>query len=439
MSTWSEVREKAARPGSVILTAWKAEREAARAGHPVPAVSNAGNGVQYMTSSDPRILEFLGGAPASSGYPVTDASAMRVSAVYACIAKIAGSIASLPLPLYERTADGRQRTNNDPLWWLLNEQPHPQWTAASFWEWVIGCNCLRGDAFVQIQRGRGGNVTGLKPLHPDTVGVETSGDYLTYQVQPRDGGRPYGLHQDDMLHIPNLGFDGERSPSVIRHAAMQSIGIALAADDFSGKLYANGGMPKHLFKLEGKPDDEQIALLQRTYAERYTGSSQIGKPMVLPKSIDFKELSMTAVDAELLESRKFQVIDIARAFGVPPHMIGATETTSSWGTGIEQQTIGFVKYTLQPYINRIEQELNRKLIRTARYFFEFNLDGLMRGDYKTRNEGYRIALGRAGEPGWMTINEVRRLDNLPPIDGGDQLWKPDQTVPATPPKDPQNA
>ncbi len=140
---------------------------------------------------------------------------------------------------------------------------------------------------------------------------------------------------------------------------------------------------------------------------------------------------MTAVDAELLESRKFQVIDIARAFGVPPHMIGATETTSSWGTGIEQQTIGFVKYTLQPYINRIEQELNRKLIRTAKYFVEFNLDGLMRGDYKTRNEGYRIALGRAGEPGWMTINEVRRLDNLPPIDGGDQLWKPDPKTPAT--------
>ena len=432
---WQAVQAKAVIKGSVVLSTWKAEREAAR-------IQNAGNGAQYLSSSDPRILEFLGGAPASSGYPVTDASAMRVSAVYACIAKIAGSIASLPLPMYERTTDGRQKAENAPLWWLLNEQPHPQWTAASFWEWVIGCNCLRGDAFIQIQRGRGGEVTGLKPLHPDTVRVETSGEYLTYQVQPLKGGKAYGLHQDDMLHIPNLGFDGERSPSVIRHAAMQSIGIALAADDFSGKLYANGGMPKHLFQLEGKPDEEQIALLQRTYAERYTGSSQLGKPMVLPKSIDFKELSMTAVDAELLESRKFQVIDIARAFGVPPHMIGATETTSSWGTGIEQQTIGFVKYTLQPYINRIEQELNRKLIRTAKYFVEFNLDGLMRGDYKTRNEGYRIALGRAGEPGWMTINEVRRLDNLPPIEGGDQLWKPDSKVPSETPaalKETQNA
>jgi HK97 family phage portal protein len=320
---WQAVQAKAAIKGSVVLSTWKAEREAAR-------IQNAGNGAQYLSSSDPRILEFLGGAPASSGYPVTDASAMRVSAVYACIAKIAGSIASLPLPMYERTADGRQKAENTPLWWLLNEQPHPQWTAASFWEWVIGCNCLRGDAFIQIQRRRDGEITGLKPLHPDTVRVETSGEYLTYQVQPLKGGKAYGLHQSDMLHIPNLGFDGERSPSVIRHAAMQSIGIALAADDFSGKLYANGGMPKHLFQLDGKPDEEQIALLQRTYAERYTGSNQLGKPMVLPKSIDFKELSMTAVDAELLESRKFQVIDIARAFGVPPHMIGATETTSSW-------------------------------------------------------------------------------------------------------------
>lgn len=433
MSTWKDVQAKAAIKGSVVLTRWKAEREAAR-------VSNAGNGVQYMTSSDPRIVEFLGGAPASSGYPVNAASAMRVSAVYACIARISGAIASLPLPLYERTADGRKRAANGTLYTLLNQQPHPIWTAAAMWEWVIGCNCLRGDAYLQIIRSgagldgqpsasSGAAAIGLLPLHPDTVRPYLAGDHLEYAIQPLHGGNPYGLHQDDVIHIPNLGFDGLRSPSVIRHAAMQSIGIALAADDFSGKLYANGGMPKHLFQLDGKPDEAQIELLQRTYAERYTGSSQVGKPMVLPKSIDFKELSMTAVDAELLESRKFQVVDIARAFGVPPHMIGATETTTSWGTGIEQQTIGFVKYTLQPYLNRIEQEINRKLFAWSqgKLFVEFNLDGLLRGDSKSESDVLRQAIGGSQGPGWMTPNEARRIKNLPPIEGGDTLYVPKGT------------
>lgn len=429
-TTWPAVQARARVPGSPILTRWKAERESARAaGAGLPAVSNA---TTYIPSSDARVIELLGAVPASSGYPVTEVSAMRVSAVYACVARIAGTIASLPLPIYERTYLGRQRAGTTPLWWLLNEQPHRAWTAASFWEWVIRANCFRGDALIEIQRNAGGQPSGFQPLHPDRVQIETVAGELHYYVQPT-GGKPYGLHQDDVLHIPNLGFDGERSPSVIQHAAKQAIGVALAADDFSGKLYANGAMPKHLFRLDGKPDTDQIAELQRVYAERYTGSGQIGKPMVLPKSIEMEQLSLNAVDAELLESRRFQVIDIARAFGVPPHLIGATETSTSWGTGIEQQTIGFIKFTIQPYLNRIEQELNRKLWpNTGRWFCEFATAGLERGDYKSRNEGYRIALGRAGEPGWMSVNEVRKLENLPPIEGGDALWKPDQTAPAAP-------
>lgn len=433
MSNWKDVQARARVPGSPILQAYKAEREAAARG--VPQVLNAGNGVQYIASSDPRIIDFLGGSPASSGYVVNDTTAMQVSAVYACISRIAGAVASLPAGLFKRANDKRERITDEPLWWLLNEQPHPHWTAASMWEWIIRSNALRGDAFVRIQRNRAGGITGLEPLHPDRVQVslDKESGALSYQVSPVDG-TPYGLHQDDMLHIPNLGFDGRRSPSVIRYAAQQSIGIALAADDYSGRLYANGGMPKHLFLTTPKPSTDDVALLQQIYAERYAGGANAGKPMVLSKETEIKELSMTAVDADLLNSRKFQVIDIARAFGVPPHLIGATEASTSWGTGIEQQTIGFIQYTIQPYLNRIEQELNRKLFRTSARFIEFAVDGLKRGDYKSRNEGYRIAIGRAGEPGWMTINEVRRLENLPPIEGGDVLWMPDPKQPAQPQK-----
>jgi HK97 family phage portal protein len=415
--------------GSTILTRFKAEREAERAAAAakLPAIQNFGNGVQYMTSSDPRIIEFLGGQQSSSGYPVNERTALRTSAVYACINRIAGAIASLPAHVYERTEDGgRKRVGNSPLWYLLNEQPHPRWTAASWYEFVVACNGLRGDAISEIKRNRAGIITGFTPHHPDTVQTEIVGDYLHYYIQLKDGSKPYGLHQDDVIHIPNLMFDGQRSPSTIRLGAQHGISIALAADDFSGKLYANGAMPKHLIEAPGKLKDDQIEQLRKAYADRYTGANQVGKPMVLTEGLTIKELSMSAADAELLESRKYQVIDIARAFGVPPHMIGATETTSSWGTGIEQMTIGFVKFTIQPYLNRIEQELNRKIFRTAKYFIEFSLEGLLRGDAKSESETLRQGIGGSQGPGWMTPNEVRKVKNLPPVEGGDTLYNPNK-------------
>lgn len=411
--------ERVAQKGSVILTAWKAEREAARAG--VPAVSNS---AQYYSSSDPAMIELISGRPASSGYAVTEITAMRVSAVAACIQLLGGTIASLPLSVYERTEDGRAKVDS-PLWWLLNEQPCMAWTAASMFEWFLRCNALRGDAFAQIKRNAGGIITGLVPLHPDRVTVLVSGGDIKYFYQPRTG-NSYGIFADDMLHIPGFGYDGEtgRSQSVIQSGGFQSIGIALAADDFSGKFFANGATPKHLITAEGKMNQEQIDALRSAYAERYTGPNSIGKPMVLTQGLDIKELSMSAVDAELLESRKYQVIDIARAFGVPPFMIGANDTTTSWGTGIEQMTLGFVKFTLQTYLNRIEQEINRKFFRTSRYFVEFNLDGLLRGDSKSEGEFLRQARGGSQGPGWLTLNEVRRIKNQPPIAGGDTIYEP---------------
>jgi HK97 family phage portal protein len=147
-------------------------------------------------------------------------------------------------------------------------------------------------------------------------------------------------------------------------------------------------------------------------------------PAFIPDGGEFKEITMSAEDSQLIETRKFQVTDIARIFGLPPHMIGAQEASTSWGTGIEQQSIGFVQYTLKPHLTRIEQEVNRKLFRSPEYFAEFNVSGLLRGDIKGRNEAYKIALGGNQQPGYMTVNEVRALENLPPIEGGNELYKP---------------
>jgi HK97 family phage portal protein len=380
------------------------------------------------TSSDSRIIDLLGGYRNAAGYAVNEESAMRVSAVYACVRLIAGAVATLPLHIYERNTEGRKEVDS-PLWYLLNESPHHRWTAASMWEWVIKCNTLRGDAFVVLVRNAAGVVTEMRPLHPQMVRVNREGDRLTYYVNEYD--RYYGVDQDDMLHIPGFGFDGVHSQSVIENAAFQSIGVALAADEYSGSFFANGAMTKHLISSDKKISTEQTNELRRIYSEKYAGTNNSGKPMVLSEGLKLTELSMTSADAELLDSRKYQVIDIARAFGVPPHMIGAQETTSSWGSGVEQMSIGFVKYTLNPYLNRITDEVNRKIFRTSRYYIEFQLDGLLKGDSKAESEADRQAIGGSQGPGWLTANELRKKKNLPPLPGGDVLYDPKKTT-ATP-------
>jgi HK97 family phage portal protein len=376
-----------------------------------------------IKGSDPQIVAMLGGVPAASGFAVTSETSMRVSAVFAAVRLLAGAVASIPVSVIRET-EGARESISPELWWLLNEQPIENWTAASMWEWVIQSICLRGDGFVEIVR-RGASIKALRPHHPDLVQPIRIGDTLVYQVTDETAvARP--VHQDDMLHFPGFGFNGTRSMSVIQWAAFQSIGIALATDSLSGHFYANGAAPKHVIQTDKEMDQEQVEQLRNEYKRKYAGTNNAGMPMVLTEGLDIKEMSMTSADAQLLESRKFQVIDIARAFGVPPHMIGAQETTSSWGTGIEQMSIGFIRWSLQPYINRIRQELNRKLFRRASPFVEHKMEALLAGDSKAEGEYRRQAIGGSQGPGWMTINEVRATMNLPPIPGGDTLYRPEK-------------
>jgi HK97 family phage portal protein len=377
--------------------------------------------------SDPQAVQLLGSAPAASGYAVTELSAMRVSTVYACVRLIVGTIGGMPLRIYERTPTGRMEVQSD-LWYLLNEQPCANFTAVTMWEWVLKCQLLRGDGFVQIIRDRRGKPIQLVPLNPDRVKPELVGGRLFYAVLPVEG-KAYGLDQDDMLHFPGFGFDGVSGMSVIKFAAFQSIGIALAADGFSGKFFANGATPKHLITSPKKLDEDQVDELRRTYSERYTGPENAGKPMVLTQGLDIKELSLSAADAELLETRKYQVIDICRGFGVPPFMVGAQETTTSFGSGIEHMTLGFTKFTCQPLLTRIQQEVNRKLFLTEKYFVEHDMDSLLRGDSKAEGEYLRQAIGGSQGPGWLTPNEVRRIKNMPPIDGGHVRYEPKSGTP----------
>lgn len=420
-ATWYNA-ERVAYKGSLVLDRFMAERNAERA-----ALSNAGQ--VYPTSvgtKDSQLYEWLTGAGALSnaGPAVTERTAMSIGAVYACIGLIGGAIAAMPLPIYRRTPDGREKVDHE-LWWLLNEQPCACMSAAVMWEYLIWSLLLHGDAIAIIKRASpmSPRIVGIEPVHPLSVTVREVDERLIYTVVDTDDTGVYD--QDDVLHIPGLGFDGLRGLSPLRYAARQTFGIALAADDYSARFFSNGARPDYVVTLKSKMTEEAAKLFRETWMARYSGTKNAHVPAILNgDGADVKALNMSPEEAQLLATRSFQAADVARIFGVPPHMIGITDKATSWGTGLEQQSIGFVKYTLQRHLVKIEQEINRKVFRRSlQLFAEFNTAGLERGDYKTRNEGYRIALGRAGEPGWMTVNEVRRLDNLPPIEGGDELNK----------------
>lgn len=409
--TWESARQRAAVPGSRILNEWMATRQ----------------GVRNATYND-SVYEAFGVAPAAAGVAVTPTSAMRVSAVFACVRIIAGAIASLPWHIYRRTAQGRDRVEGDPLWWLLNEQPTDAWTAASHWHLVAANILLRGDAYTLIDRNAAGLPRALIPLKWADVEVTTENGRLKYWI---GGDLRIKRDQDDVLHFPGFGFDGEKGMSVIQWAARNAAGTAMAMDEYSGKFFAGGAHPSIVLNAPGKMSPDQIGNLQRAFAEKYAGVDNAHRlPLVLTEGLKAEPLSITAEDSQLLDARKFQVIDIARAFGVPPHMIGETSASTSWGSGIESMSRGFVTYTLQPHLIPIEQELNRKLFRTSGRFIEANRDALMEGDSKAQAEYFRAALGGPGTgQGWMTVDDVRKLKNLAPVGGSaSTLYDPREQI-----------
>lgn len=427
--TFVDAQRRAAEPPTV-LSKWKAEREAARAGAG-GAIRNQG---ELIASSDPRVLELFGVDRSSSGVYVSPTSAMRVSAVFACVTRIAGAVATLPAHIYERTPDGRKRVEDSPLWWLLNEQPTARYTAASHWEGVIAHELLRGDGFTFIGRSPLGEPRELVPLPWDGVRRERDGDRLKYFVN--DGYRTWGVDQDDMLHFPGFGFDGLQGMSVIKWAARNAAGNAMAMDEYSGRFFANGAHPSMVLEAPSKMSPTAVESLQAAFINKYSGLANAHeRPLVLVEGIKAKELSLSAEDSQLLDARKFQVVDIARAFGVPPHMIGETSASTSWGSGIEAMGRAFVTYTLQPHLVRIEQELNRKLFRTAKRFVEFNRDALLEGDSKAQADFFKAALGGPGAgPGYMSPDEIRRIKNLPPKGGKyGEIYYPDPKAKAAKP------
>lgn len=398
---------------------------------------------QNLTYSD-AVMEAFGVVPGAAGVSVTPVSAMRVAAVFACVQKIAGAIATLPVHQYAIAGDAEERQPRDDLWFKLNEQPHPQLTAASHWEGVSAAQLLRGDAYTWIRRGMNNGIRELLPIPTGCVQpMRQSDGSVRYYISLPEFGITTWLEPSEVLHFPGFGFDPHamRSMSVISYAARNAVGNAIAMDEYSGRFFQHGAHPSIILNAPQRMDERQKNDLREAFAAKYSGIDNAHKlPLVLTEGVKAEKISLNADDAQLLEARQFQVIDIARAFGVPPHMIGETSASTSWGSGIEAMSRGFVTYTLQPHLVRIEQELNRKLFpRNSGRFLRFDRDALIEGDSKAQAEYNRAALGGPGTgQGWMTVNEIRKSKGLKPVDGGNVIFDP-RTVKETPDEDPAAA
>ena len=369
------------------------------------------------------------GSKSNAGPVVSPTTAMKFSAVYRCVALIGGTIASLPCEVMERDrARGISISAWDhPAFYFLHDEANPRESAFMWWETNLYYHLLRGNGYSLIGRTRSGAPTGLYSV-PTTECIpehNAGKTRILYRIH-QDNGTTKIFDQDDVLHFPCIGWNGLQGLSPIS-AARESIGLGLAVEEHSSRYFVNGISSDVVLSYPNPMKDEAAKKFREYLEQRYSGLKNARKPLVLTEGGDAKSLRMSAVDAQTIESRDFQVEDICRFYGVPLHMVSSTKKSTSWGTGIEEQTLGFVKFTLRTYLKRIEQEVNRKLIRNPKYFSKFNLDALLRADTKTQAEYFKVMIGGNQAPGLMSVNEIRRLKNLPPLDG-DEYNKPYRPV-----------
>lgn len=357
---------------------------------------------------------YMGGSTA--GKTVTERSAMQMTAVYSCVRILAEAIAGLPLHLYRENAEGgKEKATNHPLYRLLHDEPNPEMSSFVFRETLMTHLLLWGNAYAQVIRNGKGEVIALYPLMPNKMSVDRDENgHLYYEYHRsndealKDASTVY-LAPGDVLHIPGLGFDGLVGYSPIA-MAKNAIGLAIATEEYGAKFFANGAAPSGVLEHPGTIKDP--SKVREAWQSQFGGSSNSGKVAVLEEGMKYTPISISPEQAQFLETRKFQINEIARLYRIPPHMVGDLDKSSF--SNIEQQSLEFVKYTLDPWVIRWEQSLQRSLLlpgEKGKYFIKLNVDGLLRGDYQSRMNGY--AVGR--QNGWFSANDIREMENMNPI------------------------
>lgn len=360
--------------------------------------------------SDPRSLEaFLinGRVPGENEIIVTEETALACSAVWSCVRLISETLAMLPAQVYRRDGEFKNSAPEHVLYPLLHDEPNPDMTAFSFWQFMASSLLLWGNGFAEIQRDNAGYITGIWPLLPNRIDIQRAPDKsLVYKYETGSG--PAYLTAADVLHVPGLGGDGIIGYSPIRMAA-NAIGLSLAAEQYAKLYFQNGAVPSYVASHPQVLGPDGVAYLEKYLADRSVNR----RPLILEEGIKVESLSINPVDSQLLEQRKWQRNEIAVFFRCPPSKVGGDAANNTYGNR-EADNASFIQESIAPWCERIEQELNRKLLRGTDYFCEFNIDGYLRGDTSSRYTAYQAA-------DWMTVNEKRRKENLPPIDGGDEL------------------
>ena len=353
-------------------------------------------------AASPALAFFFGGSAA--GKMVSPRTAMQMTTVYACVRVIAETVASLPLHVFRSVELGSEKAVDHGLYRLLHDEPNSEMTSFQFREAAMTHLLLWGNSYSQIIRNGRGQVVGLYPLLPERMTVDRNERGRLSYIYCKDG-TDFLLKAEDVLHIPGLGFDGivGNSPIAMERNA---IGLGIAAEEFGSKFFSNGANPSGVLSHPGTIKD--TAGLRQSWMDTYGGSGNAGKIAVLEENMKFERISIPNNEAQFLESRKFQVNEICRIYRVPPHMVGDLEHATF--SNIEHESINFGVYTIRPWLVRIEQAMNRALIAEREkgdVFVQFNLDGLMRGSYRERMQGY--AIGR--QNGWLSANDIRSLEN----------------------------
>lgn len=348
-----------------------------------------------------------------AGKRVTDRTALQHTVVYACVRVLSEAIASLPLHVYKYTDKGKERVQQHPLFYLLHDEPNPEMTSFVFRETLMSHLLIYGNAYAQIIRNGRGEVIGLYPLMPDRIKVDRDErNRLVYIYSRYDEANPNFkvqgdiiLRQEDVLHIPGLGYDGLVGYSPIA-MAKNAIGISLACEEYGASFFGNGASPSGVLEHPGviKNPERVRDAWQKAY-----GGNNNHRTAILEEGMKYTPISIPNNEAQFLETRKFQIAEIARLYRVPLHMIGDLEHATF--SNIEEQSLEFVKYTLDPWIIRWEQSLQKALLSESekkQYFIKFNVDGLLRGDYASRMQGYATAR----QNGWMSANDIRELEDM---------------------------
>lgn len=414
---------------SAGAAAAEAQRQASRSGTKASTVDSAS-----VIAGGGDIFEWFGGGSRAAGVQVTAETAMRSTAVYRCVTLIAGRLMTAPLCVYERTPNAPIRLPDHELIPLLQVEPNDYMSGPELVELETINILLRGNGYGAIRQARNGIFTDIEYFHTQRVMPYWSGRQVWYRFTHLDGSTE-DLDASRVLHFrgPGLSWDGLRALSPLQHHA-QSIGISLAARDYTAKQFESGLLTNDYFSFEDGISAEQRRDFKEYIRGRAAGLNGAHNPLLLEKKGKWERLGITAKDAQLLELLQFSTLDIARLYGVPPHLAGEVTTSTSWGTGIEQQNIGLDSYTLLPHRERIAGELTRKFFPVKgktlpKYYIDFDPEAQLRGDMKSRGEFAKTALGGNQLPGFMSRNEVRRNFGLAPIEGGDDVYWPTGSEP----------